>query len=66
MNRFHAVARGDSGGNVRWIQRRLGLPSQSGKLDTATETALRAFQAENGLTVDGVVGPKTFAALAWA
>jgi hypothetical protein len=30
------------------------------------ETALREFQAENGLTVDDVVGPKTFAVLAWA
>lgn len=66
MNRFHAVTRGDRGDNVRWIQRRLGMATASGIIDDATDAALRAFQGKKGLTVDGVIGPKTFAALCWA
>jgi GH25 family lysozyme M1 (1,4-beta-N-acetylmuramidase) len=66
MNRFHVITRGDSGGNVRWTQRRLGMAKQTGDFDEATETTLRAFQSKSGLSVDGVLGPKTFARLAWA
>ena len=66
MNRFHVITRGDSGGNVSWAQRRLGMGEQTGNFDDATEAKLRAFQSENGLSVDGVLGPKTFARLAWA
>ena len=65
MNRFHAVAKGDSGGNIRWIQRRLGMATQTGTLDDVTETAIRQFQSGRGLVVDGVVGPRTFTALCW-
>jgi peptidoglycan hydrolase-like protein with peptidoglycan-binding domain len=35
----------------------------NGKYDTATEDAVKAFQEEQGLTADGIVGPKTLAAL---
>ena len=35
----------------------------NGKYDTATEDAVKAFQTEQGLTADGIVGPKTLAAL---
>jgi peptidoglycan hydrolase-like protein with peptidoglycan-binding domain len=35
----------------------------NGKYDTATEDAVKAFQEEQGLDVDGIVGPKTLAAL---
>jgi lysozyme len=66
MNRFNTVSKGDKGGNVRWVQRRLKLPTQSGTMDQSTESALRAFQTSRGLTADGVVGPKTFAALCWS
>jgi peptidoglycan hydrolase-like protein with peptidoglycan-binding domain len=35
----------------------------NGHFDTATEGAVRAFQQEKKLSVDGIVGPKTWAAL---
>ena len=35
----------------------------NGTYDTATEDAVKAFQTEQGLTADGIVGPKTLAAL---
>jgi GH25 family lysozyme M1 (1,4-beta-N-acetylmuramidase) len=65
MNRFHVVMKGDSGGNVSWAQRRLGMAEPTGVFDDNTETKLRAFQSANGLSVDGVLGPRTFAHLAW-
>lgn len=34
-----------------------------GQFGAATEKAVRAFQKQHGLTVDGVIGPKTWAAL---
>lgn len=35
----------------------------NGKYDAATEAAVKDFQKDAGLTVDGIVGPKTLAAL---
>jgi GH25 family lysozyme M1 (1,4-beta-N-acetylmuramidase) len=66
MNRFHNASRGDQGGHVAWIQRRLGMPAANGTFDAATETAIRTLQQANGLNVDGMVGPRSFAVLAWA
>jgi peptidoglycan hydrolase-like protein with peptidoglycan-binding domain len=31
----------------------------NGIFDEATENAVKAFQSDNGLTVDGIVGPET-------
>jgi hypothetical protein len=53
---------GASGESVRWIQLRLGV-SPDGKFGPVTDAAVRTFQTANGLGVDGVVGPKTWAAL---
>jgi peptidoglycan hydrolase-like protein with peptidoglycan-binding domain len=64
LNRFHVVRRGDQGGIVTWVQRRVGTPID-GVFGPATENAVKAVQATHGLTVDGIVGPDTFAALAW-
>lgn len=59
---------GDRGQDVRTLQTRLndrikaGLDT-TGLFDDATEAAVRAFQLIAGLVDDGVVGPKTQAAL---
>jgi len=37
-----------------------------GVFGEATEAAVKAFQQEKGITVDGIVGPETYAALAGA
>jgi cell wall-associated NlpC family hydrolase len=44
------------------VQTKLGIPAD-GIFGAQTRWALRAFQARNGLEVDGVVGPATLAAL---
>lgn len=63
------LRRGSSGADVTQLQRALARDgfdpgSVDGKFGPATERAVRAFQKANGLDVDGVVGPKTRAALA--
>jgi hypothetical protein len=64
------LRRGDKGEYVTLLQTKLltrgydigssGVDSKYGK---CTENAVRAFQRDNGLAVDGVTGPKTWAAL---
>jgi peptidoglycan hydrolase-like protein with peptidoglycan-binding domain len=56
------LATGSSGPGVAAVQRALGL-TPSGHFDSTTERGVRAFQARRGLLVDGVVGPRTRAAL---
>ncbi len=63
------IAEGSSGHHVRDLQSRLNERGyDTGGVDgiagSQTDTAIRAFQAANGLTVDGIVGPETRAALA--
>ena len=38
----------------------LGICGVDGDYGTATEAAVKAFQKDHGLTVDGVTGPKTW------
>jgi len=51
-----------TGPSVVWLQQRLRVTAD-GIFGTGTDTAVRAFQRSNGLTADGIVGPKTWAAL---
>lgn len=56
------------GADVLRVQTRLGelgyfKGSLGGNYGPITESAIRAFQKSNGLSVDGVCGPKTWAAL---
>jgi rare lipoprotein A (peptidoglycan hydrolase) len=58
------LAEGSSGSDVRTLQailkaRRYGQVKLSGYFDAGTAAAVRRFQHEAGLAVDGVVGPQT-------
>ena len=53
---------------VRWLQQSLNRVSGArlpvdGKMGARTRSAVRSFQAQRGLTADGVAGPRTEAAL---
>jgi hypothetical protein len=62
------IKSGDRGGSVVWLQgalQTLGFYSGelSGYFDPATERAVRDFQREHYLMLDGIVGPRTRLAL---
>ena len=54
------LKRGLAGEPVKVLQGKLGVPTD-GEFGAGTETALEKYQQENGLKVDGVAGPDTFA-----
>lgn len=56
------LRRGDQGEDVKALQRALGIRPDS-DFGAQTEQAVRLFQADQGLVVDGIAGPKTRAAL---
>ena len=63
-----ALKRGSKGDEVIAIQKRLKQwgyydGAVDGVFGTATERAVKLFQKKNGLQVDGVIGPKTAAAI---
>jgi peptidoglycan hydrolase-like protein with peptidoglycan-binding domain len=64
---YPVLGQGDSGTNVRAIQyllRRFGYSlAVDGTFEASTRSAVRAFQARQGLTADGVVGPLTWSRL---
>ncbi len=70
--KFYTVRRGCAGGAVRRLQTWLNdlrggdLLAEDGDFGPATEAATRAFQSEQGLAADGVVGGATWRALAAA
>jgi N-acetylmuramoyl-L-alanine amidase/Putative peptidoglycan binding domain len=57
------LRRGARGASVEDIQRKLGITPQDGIFGPDTEARLRAFQSAHGAVPDGIVGPKTWAAL---
>lgn len=59
---------GASGPDIALVQRWLGGLNVDGRYGTSTETAVRWFQREQGLKIDGHVGRDTWDALyrAWA
>jgi N-acetylmuramoyl-L-alanine amidase len=64
------IARGDQGEPVRDVQRRLlgaGLRIEADELEgsfgASTEAAVRAFQEDRGLPIDGIVGSDTWSQL---
>ena len=64
------LRRGSSGDYVVELQKDLmqlgydvGATGADGKYGAKTEVAVKAFQANSGLTADGICGPKTWAAL---
>lgn len=64
------VRKGSSGDDVVYVQTRLiqlgydlSPYGADGKFGAKTESAVKAFQKDNGLTVDGIVGIKTYSAL---
>lgn len=66
LSRWNPLCRGARGSRVTWVEQRLGLVEGTpGVWDDALEAAVVAFQLHVGLVADGVVGPATFAALAW-
>lgn len=67
VDRFRPMAEGETGSRVRQVQRWLCMAEGApGFFDRVMGDALGEFQAKTGgLTVDKIVGPKTFAQLAW-
>ena len=53
---------GSKGQEVAELQQDLGI-DVSGVFDANTKAAVEAYQRENGLVDDGIVGPQTFAAI---
>jgi len=56
------LRRGNTGEFVETVQTALGV-AVTGTFDAVTEAAVREFQRRNGLVPDGIVGPRTWAAL---
>jgi peptidoglycan hydrolase-like protein with peptidoglycan-binding domain len=69
MNSGPTLRRGSTGTDVRRLQRLLVMIKElvytgiDGIFGSQTEQAVRSFQQNGGLQVDGIVGPNTWAAL---
>jgi peptidoglycan hydrolase-like protein with peptidoglycan-binding domain len=54
---------GDRGSSVAWVQNYLDVRNIDGEYGNATESAVEDYQLRAGLSVDGIVGPMTWAQL---
>src|SRR5918998_4172799 len=54
---------GSEGEAVAAVQRKLGVDPADGNFGESTDRAVRVFQGNEGLAVDGIVGPQTWGAL---
>src|SRR5947209_8596428 len=69
MNSGPTIQSGSSGDDVKRLQRILVIMKMldytgiDGQFGSDTENAVKSFQQNNGLTVDGIVGAMTWAAL---
>jgi putative chitinase len=57
------LKRGSTGALVKQVQEKLGIEPADGIYGFWTSNVVKQWQAKNGLTADGVVGPKTLAKL---
>lgn len=64
VNRFNPMYKGEVGERVRKLQAKLGVKA-SGMFDANLDKIIRDIQLSMGLVADGIIGPKTFAAIAW-
>jgi peptidoglycan hydrolase-like protein with peptidoglycan-binding domain len=58
----HYLKVGSKDVEVKYLQEKLKV-NVTGTFDLPTEKAVKALQSKHGLLVDGIVGPKTWAAL---
>lgn len=63
LDRFNMATATTGGTRRAWMLRRLGAATSA--TNDQLEAAIRSFQSTRQLTVDGIVGPATFAALSW-
>lgn len=67
LNRWNPLRRGAKGTRVLWVQRRLRMvEGRPAVWDDAMDDVVTHWQAVHGLEPDGIIGPATFSALAWA
>lgn len=66
LSRWNPLRKGARGARVSWVQRQLQIAEGTPAVwDDVTEATVVAFQRDRGLEPDGVIGPATFAAMAW-
>ena len=53
------LKRGDTGEDVKLLQKALGITPVDGSFGPKTDAAVRNFQGSHGLPIDGLVGPST-------
>lgn len=58
------LSEGDQGPHVQNVQESLGIVPADGEFGPVTDSGVKGFQAAHGLLADGVVGQKTWDALA--